>query len=46
MWVCKDKKIKKVTKCKEQKEFYNDWGQMVTEPKEHIHKKPNTGCYI
>ena len=31
MWIREDKKIKKVTKCLEQKEFYNDWGQIVIE---------------
>lgn len=39
MWIREDKKIKKVTKCLEQKEFYNGWEQMVFELKEHIHRK-------
>ena len=39
MWICEDKKIKKVTKCLEQKELSDDWKQMVTEPRKHIHKK-------
>ena len=31
--------IKKVIKCLEQKEFYNDWEQMVIEFKENTHRK-------
>ena len=34
-----DKKIKNVTKCSMQKEYYNNWEQMVIELKEHIHRK-------
>ena len=39
MWICEDKKIKKVTKCLEHKEFYNDWERRVIELKERIHRK-------
>ena len=39
MWIREDKKIKKVTKCLEQKEFCNDWEQMVIELRECIHRK-------
>ena len=38
-WIREDKKIKKVIKSMEEKEFYNVREQMVIELKEHIHRK-------
>ena len=39
MLIHENKIIKKVIKCLEQKEFYNDWEQMVIEFKENTHRK-------